>query len=144
MQRYFVDKVTEEIGPFSQLLFEGDCLMNFGQAISTCMGKYATFSGRASRSEFWWFYLFTLLLSFGCRIISPFLGELGAIIILVVGFGLIIPIYAAGSRRLHDIGKSGWWQLLVLTGVGIILIIVWFATHTKPTGDFYNIDQSNT
>ena len=144
MQRYFVDKVTEEIGPFSQLLFEGDCLMNFGQAISTCMGKYATFSGRASRSEFWWFYLFTLLVSVGCQIISPFLGELGAIIILVVGFGLIIPIYAAGSRRLHDIGKSGWWQLLVLTGVGLILIIVWFATHTKSTGDFYNIDQSNT
>ena len=118
--------------------------MNFGQAISTCLGKYATFSGRASRSEFWWFYLFTLLVSVGCQIISPFLGELGAIISLVVGLGIIIPIYSAGSRRLHDIGKSGWWQLLVLTGVGLSLIIVRFATHTKPTGDFYNIDRSNT
>jgi len=93
--------------------------MNFGQAISTCLSKYATFSGRASRPEFWWFFLFQILLS----IVASLFGD---IISGLVSLALLLPALAVGARRLHDIGKSGWWQLLILTGIGIFLLIYWW------------------
>ena len=127
--------------------------MNIGQAITNCMKKYFTFSGRAKRSEYWWFYLFTTLVGIGYNLVGQetFLegnmhalvsGDLTTVITIVIisyipFLVFISPILAAGSRRLHDIGKSGWWQLLVLTLIGIILLIVWFATNTKPEGDKY-------
>jgi uncharacterized membrane protein YhaH (DUF805 family) len=100
------------------------------------MGKYATFSGRATRSEFWWFYLFTTLMYWGASIVSSLnfgnesiLSGVGTLITSLVFF---LPGIAAGSRRLHDIGRSGWWQLLMLTGVGIFILIIWWALDTKP------------
>jgi len=114
--------------------------MNFGQAISTCLGKYFTFSGRAKRSEYWWFYLFTVLIGVGADIAVPAFGTshlAAALMSSAVSLIFLIPLLAAGSRRLHDIGKSGWWQLLMLTIIGIILLIVWWATDTKPEGDEY-------
>lgn len=117
--------------------------MNFGEAISTCMGKYGTFSGRASRSEFWWFMLFTILMDWGSTIVSRatfgFEDPMVDIFPLIVSLVFFVPAIAAGSRRLHDIGKSGWWQLLsIIPIIGWILIIVWFATNTKSEGDKYN------
>ena len=113
--------------------------MNFGEAIASCMGKYATFSGTASRSEFWWFYLFTVLLSWGAQVVGTItMGLEGGVIFgNVVNFAVMIPALAAGCRRLHDIGKSGWWQLIALTIIGIILLIVWWATDTKPEREKY-------
>jgi uncharacterized membrane protein YhaH (DUF805 family) len=99
--------------------------MNFGQAISTCLSKYATFSGRASRPEFWWFFLFQLLVSIAASMISERLNGL-------VSLGLLLPALAVGTRRLHDIGKSGWWQLLMLTGIGFFVLIYWWV---QPTAD---------
>ena len=122
--------------------------MNFGKAIATCMGKYGTFSGRASRSEYWWFYLFTVLMSWGSMIVAgamfsfedPMVDLLPSIVSLV----FFVPAIAAGSRRLHDIGKSGWWQLLLLIPIiGWILLIVWLATNTKPEGDKYNLIEAS-
>ena len=118
--------------------------MNFGQAISSCMGKYATFSGRASRSEFWWFYLFTVLMSWGSTIVAGAMFGFGNpdadIFSSIVSLVFVIPGFAAGSRRLHDIGKSGWWQLLwIIPIIGWILLIIWLATNTKSEGDKYNL-----
>jgi len=115
--------------------------MNFGESISTCMGKYATFSGRASRSEYWWFYLFTILMSWGSTIVAGALGNsMVGILPTIISLVFLIPAIAAGSRRLHDIGKSGWWQLLLIIPIiGWILIIIWFATDTKSEGDKYNL-----
>lgn len=86
--------------------------MGFGDAIKTCFSKYFTFSGRARRSEYWWFYLFTILLGIVAGIFdgilglgSENLGVLGAIATLVT----IIPTLSAQVRRLHDTGRSGWW-----------------------------------
>jgi uncharacterized membrane protein YhaH (DUF805 family) len=93
--------------------------MNFGQAISTCFSKYATFSGRASRPEFWWFFLFQILVSIAASMF-------GDVISGVVGLALLLPALAVGARRLHDIGKSGWWQLLGLTGIGFLVLIYWW------------------
>lgn len=102
--------------------------MNFGQAISTCLSKYATFSGRASRPEFWWFFLFQILVS----IVTSFLGD---IVNALASLALLLPALAVGARRLHDIGRSGWWQLVALTVIGILLIIYWAA---QPTSDGAN------
>ncbi|MCJ7800157.1 MAG: DUF805 domain-containing protein [Polaromonas sp.] len=99
--------------------------MNFGQAISSCLRNYATFSGRASRSELWWFFLFQILVSIAASTVSQQLGSL-------VNLALLLPALAVGTRRLHDIGKSGWWQLLTLTGIGLLLLIYWWV---QPASD---------
>ena len=93
--------------------------MNFGQAISTCFAKYATFSGRASRPEFWWFFLFQILVSIAASL-------LGDVVAGLVSLAMLLPALAVGARRLHDIGKSGWWQLIMLTVIGLLLLIYWW------------------
>ena len=106
--------------------------MNIQTAVKTCFSKYATFSGRASRSEYWFFYLFTIIASIITWVIDTMLlgysAEDTGAISLIFQIIIILPSIAVGARRLHDIGKSGWWQLLILTIIGIILLIVWFAT----------------
>ncbi|OYW41972.1 MAG: DUF805 domain-containing protein, partial [Azorhizobium sp. 12-66-6] len=85
--------------------------MNFTTAIRTCLSKYATFSGRATRSEFWWFYLFIILIDLATAAIDSAL-DLDGVILDVDGFvsglvhlALFLPSLAAGTRRLHDIGR---------------------------------------
>ena len=91
---------------------------DFGDAIGTCWNNYANFHGRASRSEYWWFYLFVFI--FSC---VPLIG-LASII-------LIIPQLAVTARRLHDINRSGWWMLLWFTGFGIITLIIMLAQPSQ-------------
>ena len=106
--------------------------MDIQTSIKTCFKKYADFSGRASRSEFWWFELFLLIGAIVAIIIDIMMlgytfeddGPI-QIIFAVVTF---LPVIAVGARRLHDINRSGWWQLIAFTGIGIILLIVWWAT----------------
>jgi uncharacterized membrane protein YhaH (DUF805 family) len=115
--------------------------MNFPTAVSTCLSKYATFEGRASRSEFWWFYLFTVLISWGVTIVgNSGSNKIGTALSLLVQLVFLIPSFAVGSRRLHDIGRSGWWQLLILTGIGVILLVVWWATPTQIESYAYGAD----
>ena len=106
--------------------------MDFGTSIKTCFSKYAVFSGRASRSEFWWFALFGLIGGIVTVVIDVMILGYSAedngpvnIIFTIVTF---LPYLAVGARRLHDINRSGWWQLITLTVIGIILLIIWWAT----------------
>lgn len=100
--------------------------MTFTESISTCLNKYATFDGVASRSEYWWFVL-------ACWIASLLVGLVSNNLALVVNLATIVPSLAAGSRRLHDTGRSGWWQLLGLVPViGWIVLIVFMAQEGKP------------
>jgi uncharacterized membrane protein YhaH (DUF805 family) len=106
--------------------------MDFGRSISTCLSKYATFSGRASRSEYWWFVLFTILVSSVAQILDALLAvSIGiAGLDLIATFALLIPSIAVAARRLHDTDRSGWWQLLLLIPlVGWIVLLVWYCTR---------------
>ncbi len=74
--------------------------MTIIDSVKTCvLQKYANFEGRAKRSEFWWFWLVTFVLSY-----IPLIG-------IVVSLGLLVPSIAVGIRRMHDVNKSGWWIL---------------------------------
>lgn len=91
------------------------------KAVKTCLTKYADFNGRAARPEFWWFILAQVILNVVASMILPILG-------MLISLGLLAPTLAAGSRRLHDIGKSGWLQLVALIPlIGGLLLIYWCA-----------------
>ncbi len=115
--------------------------MNFTQSISHCFNNYANFNGRASRSEFWWFFLFVTILEFAADIWDFIVGygETGLYIWIIVA-ATIVPSLSVGARRLHDLNKSGWLQLLAITIIGFIPLIIWWATegtkknnpHGKP------------
>jgi uncharacterized membrane protein YhaH (DUF805 family) len=101
--------------------------MGFGEAISTCFGKYATFSGRACRSEYWFFILFLTLAQLVAAIVDLALGfrETGPLATLL-SLAALLPWLAATCRRLHDVDRSGWWLFLWLIPViGAIVIFVW-------------------
>ena len=106
--------------------------MNFGQAISSCLSKYATFSGRASRPEFWWFFLFQILISLAASMLGETINGL-------VALGLVLPALAVATRRLHDIGKSGWWQVIMLTVIGLLVLIYWWVQPTDEGGNAYQV-----
>ena len=88
--------------------------MNFTQSVSTCFKKYLDFKGRASRSEFWYFFLFYILASFLGGFVIGFLvspyGESEMLFVLIIFFvvGLFIPALSVTVRRFHDFGVSGW------------------------------------
>ena len=104
--------------------------MTFSESIRVCFSKYATFTGRASRSEFWWFVLFLVLASTACGVISDKLSA-------VFTVATLVPAMAVGTRRLHDVDKSGWMQLIGLIPiVGWILVIVWCTQAGKEPNRF--------
>ena len=96
--------------------------MGFVEATKTCLRKYFTFHGRARRSEYWWFYLFTIIVAIFAAIIDGAIvgwensdeGPFG----VITSLALLLPSLSAGWRRLHDTGRSGWW-----IGGGLIAII---------------------
>jgi len=99
--------------------------MKFQESIRVCFSKYADFTGRASRSEYWWFFLFIVLASLGASMISNVLS-------VIFSLATLLPSIAAATRRLHDTNRSGWWQLICLVPVvGLIVIIVFLAQEGK-------------
>ena len=98
--------------------------------------KYAVFSGRASRPEFWYFFLAWIVFWVLAELISLVIPVLG-ILFGLVGIASWIPQLSVGARRLHDIGKSGWNQLWALTVVGIIPLIIWWAKEGDPGENQY-------
>jgi uncharacterized membrane protein YhaH (DUF805 family) len=101
----------------------GGWTMNFGEAIKSGFGNYVTFSGRAARSEFWYWTLFSALADLVGGIIDGAVGT--GLIGIVISLALLLPGVAVSVRRLHDLDRTGWWALIAFTGIGIILLIVW-------------------
>lgn len=92
--------------------------MTFSESIKSCFSNYATFSGRASRSEFWWFVLFCILLA----IPLAFLGPLAPLLLIP----LWIPAISVEVRRLHDTDRSGWWFWIALIPIVGLIKFVWY------------------
>lgn len=112
--------------------------LQFVDAVKMVFQKYADFSGRSRRSEFWWFYLFGLIVGVAINIISLVSGTLGYILAGLYWVATIVPNLAVSVRRLHDIGKSGWnllWMFLPI--VGAILLIVWWVKDSDPRPNEY-------
>jgi uncharacterized membrane protein YhaH (DUF805 family) len=116
--------------------------MKFDQAIKRLFSNYATFSGRARRSEFWFAQLFLTLATVSATILDSVLfgvsmDSFGVLYSLFV-LGTLIPALAVTWRRLHDMGKSGGFFFIALIPlVGWILIIVWLVTDSQPKANQY-------
>ena len=102
--------------------------MTFGQAVRSCYSNYATFSGRAARSEYWFFVLFQCLIGIVCGLLMP-LG-IGQTLLWLTVLANLLPGISVIVRRLHDTDRSGWWYWIALVPlVGAILLIIWFCTR---------------
>lgn len=100
--------------------------MDFQTAVKTCFNKYADFTGRARRSEFWWFALFAFGLGIVTTAIDGILGSFG-IVNALTSLAILLPSIAVGVRRLHDRDMVGWWYLIVLIPViGVLALLVIF------------------
>ena len=107
--------------------------MNFVQSIQTCYKKFFDFSGRASKSEYWWFQLYTIII-YGMQFV--FQGDLVLVFSILV-IANIIPLYAAGVRRLHDTDKSGWFVLIsIIPILGLIIFFLLMADGSKGKNRF--------
>lgn len=122
--------------------------MGFGQAISYNLNNMTNFSGRASRSEFWWWILFVwiinVILAFLINLVTPSsgdtssLGLLGNVALLIVSVIFFLATLAVAVRRLHDTGRSGWWVLLYwVCCIGTIIMIVFCVQPSQPSDNQY-------
>ena len=116
------------------------------KSIANCFSNYTNFNGRGSRSEYWWFCLFAWSLSLGGSLMDSSTGGNGeGMMYWIATLVTALPSLAAGARRLHDVDKSGWWQLLWITIIGGILLIIWHATEGENKKnkvnnyDFFNL-----
>jgi uncharacterized membrane protein YhaH (DUF805 family) len=117
--------------------------MDFMTAVRTCLSKYVVFSGRARRSEYWYFALFNFLVGIVTSVLDAILGtgydnSTGGLVNTVGSLALLLPSLAVGVRRLHDTDRSGWWILIVLVPVvGAIVLIVFMVQDSKPGTNQY-------
>ena len=91
---------------------------------------YAQFEGRASRSEYWWFYLFTVLATAAADTLGGTVGNLASLAFFLPGLALV-------ARRLHDTGRSGWWFLIVFTIIGIPVLLYWLVRASDAGSNKY-------
>ena len=102
--------------------------MSFTDAVASGFRKYVVFNGRSSRSEFWWWALFGTLGSVVFAVVDSIIGTY-PLFYYLWGLALLLPDLAVSVRRLHDRDKSGWWILIALTLIGIIILLIWFVTR---------------
>ena len=120
--------------------------VSFTQSWVLFFRNYAKFTGRSSRSAYWFWVLWSVIITLVIEILRASIGgEVSPvdIIDIVWSLAIIVPGFALWSRRLHDVGRSGWWQLIVLTIVGIIPLFIWLVragdSDTNKYGD--NVEQ---
>ncbi|PNG25057.1 DUF805 domain-containing protein [Methylocella silvestris] len=92
--------------------------------------KYAVFTGRASRAEFWGFVLIYVLICIAALLVDRLFGMSGGgsgLFLSIAEIGQLLPLTAVSVRRLHDTDRTGWWQLLMLSGIGLVLLIFFYS-----------------
>jgi uncharacterized membrane protein YhaH (DUF805 family) len=104
--------------------------MDFQTAVKTCFSKYADFNGRASRSEYWWFVLAEVIVLIIASLIHQYVYGIAAL-------AFLLPALAVGARRLHDIGKSGWLQLLMIIPIVNLVLIYFYVQPSQPQPNNY-------
>jgi uncharacterized membrane protein YhaH (DUF805 family) len=110
--------------------------VNFGQAVQSVLSQYVGFSGRARRSEYWYFFLFYVIVAIVIGIIDAIIGSTVLGVILSLAF--LLPSLAVTMRRLHDIGRAGWWILIGLIPlIGAIVLIVFACQDSQPGENQY-------
>lgn len=130
--------------------------MTITEAVRSCLSKYVTFAGRASRSEFWFFWLFSFLVLIVATILDGIFGtgftmtnpmtglEQSAgygYVYMIAALALFLPSLAVGVRRLHDTNHSGWWLFIALIPLlGALLLLVWYCTKGTPGDNQYGPD----
>lgn len=106
--------------------------------VNAIQQNYCNFSGRASRSEFWWYQLFTFILGILVEIVFCWSQNAMSIASGIIALGLLLPNLGICVRRLHDIGKSGWWIFISLIPViGWILLLVWYCKDSQMEPNQY-------
>jgi|GraSoiStandDraft_40_1057318.scaffolds.fasta_scaffold421845_2 uncharacterized membrane protein YhaH (DUF805 family) len=107
--------------------------MNFSDAIKSGFRNYVNFSGRAARSEYWYWSLFCGLIGIGSALIDLALFPNSSIspVNTIVELAVLLPTLAVSVRRLHDLDFNGWWLLLVLTGIGAFVLLGWFCLRGR-------------
>jgi uncharacterized membrane protein YhaH (DUF805 family) len=108
--------------------------MNFTEAVTSGFQNYANFSGRNQRSAFWYWVLFCVIAAIVLGLVdSAIFGDGTPVLSGLFSLATLIPYLAVGARRLHDTDRSGWWQLLLFIPlIGIIVLIVWWASRGTP------------
>ena len=124
-------------------------MMSFTDAVrNVLMNNYANWDTRASRSEYWWFYLFTTIVTIITTMIDvavfgvPF--EMYGPVYVIGVLALFLPSICVLVRRLHDLGKSGWWNLLVFTIIGIIPLLIFMVMEGEEHPNQYGNVPTNT
>lgn len=105
----------------------------------TAIKKYATFSGRSRRKEYWYFFLFNLLISMLLSFVDALTGSFDpatgyGLFSSIYGLALLIPAIAVSVRRLHDTGRTGWWFLIVLVPLVGALVLLYFMASNGDSG----------
>jgi len=100
--------------------------MNFVEAIKSGFNNYINFSGRAQRSAFWWWVLFINILVWIAVFIDGVVFGGPSALYGIAFLAILLPTIAVTVRRLHDLDRSGWWLLLALTGIGGIVLLIWY------------------
>jgi uncharacterized membrane protein YhaH (DUF805 family) len=110
--------------------------MSFGQAISSFFSNYANFEGRSRRSALWWMVLLEIIVVFGLGLVGGSVGDPG-ILVTIWHVATLVPWLALWARRLHDIGMSGWWQLVFLIPfVGFVMFLIWGIRESSPSNNY--------
>jgi uncharacterized membrane protein YhaH (DUF805 family) len=111
--------------------------VSFSEAIQDAFSKYARFSGRSSRPAYWWFALFQVLVLLAAAIVDAALKTWVFYALTVLA--LFLPSLAVGVRRLHDVGRTGWWLLIGLIPlIGTIVLIVFTVQASDPPNEWGN------
>lgn len=110
--------------------------MTFTEAIKDGFDHYTVFDGRARRSAFWYWVLFGFLVGIAANIVSMVLFD-SQVLSYLTSLALFLPGLSVAIRRLHDTNRTGWWYLLVLTVIGIIVLIVWWVQDSDPGENEY-------
>lgn len=113
--------------------------MTFTESIATCFSKYATFSGRATQPEYWWFALFTWVVSISLSVAGAASGSGLSNLSLIFGLATFLPGLSAAIRRLHDTDHSGWFLLIALVPFGgfyVLWLLIMKSTDGPNTYDY--------